>query len=78
LYDDRGFDQQRSDMPDDHEDNLFAPMDGPGSTTGHWSAQAKRNSVYTEALEMHPGRKMAVAALAALGATVLLVRGASR
>ena len=73
----RGARQQRSDMADDGQDNLFEPMAGPGAATGEWSEQAKQSSVYTSRLEFHPNRKLALA-VAAVGGALLLFRGAGR
>jgi short-subunit dehydrogenase len=73
----RGVRQQLSDQPDDGQDNLFEPLRGRGSTTGDWSEQAHRSSIYTHLLEFHPGRKLAMMAAAA-GAALLLVRRVGR
>ncbi len=73
LQGQRGTRQQRSDRPDDAEDNLFAPMDGPGSTTGDWSEQSKSSSVYTAVVETHQRRTAAIL-VAGLGGTLLLLR----
>ena len=73
----RGVRQQKSGKPDDGRDNLFGPMPGPGSSTGDFGEGARASSIYTEALEQHPRRKLALA-IAALGGTLLLVRGIGR
>ncbi|HEX8070916.1 MAG TPA: SDR family oxidoreductase [Pyrinomonadaceae bacterium] len=52
-------------------DNLFAPVDEPGSTIGEYSSQATTVSPFTRFFEPHPARKRLLAA-AALGALALL------
>ena len=68
----RAFDQQKTDRPPDHRDNLFEPSTGTGSTTGDFGEGSKATSLYTRHLELHPGRKraLAIGALIGLGALV--------
>lgn len=77
LQGQRGTRQQHSDKPDGGEDNLFAPMEGPGSTTGDRSEQSKSSSIYTDVIEMHYRRTVAVLA-AGFGGTFLLLRKLTR
>jgi NAD(P)-dependent dehydrogenase (short-subunit alcohol dehydrogenase family) len=56
----RMFQKQRSGQPDNGVDNLFAPLDGPGSTTGEFGQQSHSTSLYTRYLELHPGRQVAL------------------
>ena len=77
LQDERGFKQQRTDQPDDGQDNLFAPLDGPGSATGEFGQRSKATSLYTRHLELHPERKRVLSA-AALAGLVALVRRVGR
>lgn len=77
LQNDRGFRQQRSGRPDDGVDNLSQPMPGPGSTTGSWSEDSRRSSLYTEFFEFHPWRK-AFTAFALSTTALLALRRAGR
>ena len=70
----RLFEQQRTDRPDDGTNNLFSPVPGTGSVTGEFGEGSKAVSLYTRYLELHPTRKRALAALAALGGFVLVRR----
>ncbi len=70
----KAFEQQRTSQPDDGRDNLFAPLDGGGSTTGEFGRKSKSASPYTRYLEQHPGRKRAALGAAALGALALVRR----
>jgi short-subunit dehydrogenase len=58
--------QQKADRPDDPRDNLFQPSTGPGSTRGEFGDGAKRASLYTRELELHPMRKRAIVLAAAV------------
>jgi NAD(P)-dependent dehydrogenase (short-subunit alcohol dehydrogenase family) len=62
LQDGRMFKQQRTDEPDNGQDNLFRPSTGSGSTTGDFGESSKSSSLYTTLLELHPNRKRALAA----------------
>jgi hypothetical protein len=73
----RGFEQQKTDRPDDRRDNLFEPSTGPGSSTGEFGHGARPDSLYTRHLELHPNRKRA-AVLALLVGAVALIRRAGR
>jgi NAD(P)-dependent dehydrogenase (short-subunit alcohol dehydrogenase family) len=77
LQNERGFTQQRTDQPDDGQDNLFAPMSGTGSATGEFGQRAQATSLYTRHLELHPNRKRALNA-AVLAGLVALVRRVGR
>ena len=70
----RGVKQQLTDRADDAVDNLFEPSRGRGAMTGDWGSKAKHASVYTQAMEYHPWRKVALAG-AAIGAAALAARG---
>jgi short-subunit dehydrogenase len=64
--------KQRSDRPDDRTDNVFSPSTGPGAVEGSFGQRAKSTSLYTTALEQHPGRiRVLLAGAAALGITAL-------
>jgi NAD(P)-dependent dehydrogenase (short-subunit alcohol dehydrogenase family) len=74
LQNDRGFEQQRSDQPDDGQDNLFAPMNGQGSVTGDFGQRSKATSLYTRHLELHPQRQRVLNAVALAGLVTLVRR----
>jgi len=71
------FKVQRTDRPDDGQDNLFEPVGGKGSTTGEFGRLSRSTSLYTRHLERYPNRKRVLLGLAAAGA-VALVRRAGR
>ena len=71
------FRMQQKDEPPRPGDNLFAPLDEPGSTIGEYSAQSTAISPYTRQLEFHPNRKRALLAAVAIGACAL-IRGVGR
>jgi len=73
----KAFEKQQTSQPDDGEDNLFAPMAGPGSATGEFGSKSKSTSVFTEKLELHPRRQRRLLAGAG-AATVALVRRSGR
>jgi short-subunit dehydrogenase len=73
----RAFRQQRTDQPDDGRDNLFAPLDGIGSTTGEFGRRSQSVSLYTRLLGLHPNRERALAG-AGLGGAIALVRRIGR
>jgi short-subunit dehydrogenase len=70
----RAFEQQRTQRPDDHRDNLFEASTGPGSTTGEFGSGSKSTSLYTSLLELHPNRKRIAAAVLGLAALALVRR----
>jgi short-subunit dehydrogenase len=70
----RAFEQQKTQRPDDHRDNLFEASTGPGSTTGQFGTGSKSSSLYTSFLELHPNRKRITAAALLLGALTLVRR----
>jgi len=65
------FEQQKTDEPDDGEDNLFVPSRGPGSVKGEFGDGSQPQSLYTRTVGFHPnlGRALAVATL--VGAVAL-------
>lgn len=71
------FKQQKTDQPDNGQDNLFEPMRETGSRTGDFGQHSKSTSLYTRYLEQHPNRKRVLLGLATAGA-VALVRRAGR
>lgn len=73
----RMFSSQKSDQPDDQQDNFEEPMAGPGSVSGDFGEDSKATSIYTRAVELHPERKIALT-LGALAAGLLLVRRVGR
>ena len=63
---------QLTDRPDDGVDNLDAPMDDDGATTGQFGQGSRSRSLYTELVGLHPNRARAiVGATVATGAAVL-------
>ena len=74
LQGDRMFKKQKTNQPDDGQDNLFAPLDGKGSTTGDFGERSKSTSLYTRYLELHPNRQCALLGMALLGAAALVRR----
>jgi NAD(P)-dependent dehydrogenase (short-subunit alcohol dehydrogenase family) len=77
LQNERGFRQQQTDQPDDGQDNLFAPLEGTGSTTGEFGQRSQAISLFTRHLELHPRRTRMLSA-AVLAGLVALVRRAGR
>lgn len=73
----RMFKEQRTDRPDDGQDNLFAPMGGTGAVTGTFGAHAKPHSLYTRYLGLYPDRQR-VLTLGVVAAATALVRRAGR
>ncbi|MBW3622474.1 MAG: SDR family NAD(P)-dependent oxidoreductase [Armatimonadetes bacterium] len=72
LRGDWSFKLQKSDLPDNHRDNLDAAMPLTGSR-GDYGKLAHPTSFYTRHLELHPNRKRALL-LAGLGVAFLLLR----
>jgi short-subunit dehydrogenase len=70
----RMFKQQKTNRPDDGKDNLFAPMNGTGSTTGEFGERSKSTSLFTRELELHPNRKRLLVAAGLLGLLTLARR----
>jgi short-subunit dehydrogenase len=68
------FKQQKTNQPDDGQDNLFAPMVGQAATTSEFGNKAKSTSLYTRYLEQHPNRKRLFLSAATLGALMLVRR----
>ncbi|MDP9372533.1 MAG: SDR family NAD(P)-dependent oxidoreductase [Chloroflexota bacterium] len=68
---------QKTDRPDDGQDNLYEPRGGTGSTTGDFGWRSRSTSLYTRHLAQYPNRERALLGAAALGA-VALVRRAGR
>ena len=62
----RTWSKQRTQQPDDGQDNLFTPSRGPGEVTGASGSGAKSSSVYTDVFELHPERIRLALGLAAL------------
>ncbi len=64
---------QQTDQTDDGVDNLFAPLDDDGTTTGRFGHGSWSRSLYTEWFGLHPNRvRAAVTATAALGVAALV------
>jgi len=61
---------QRTDRPDDGDDNLERPSTGLGDTTGSFGTRSFGTSLYTRVLGLHPARArlLATGALAGVGA----------
>jgi hypothetical protein len=70
----RAFEQQKTQRPDDHRDNLFDASTGPGATTGQFGEGSMSSSLYTSLLELHPNRKRIAAAALLVGALTLVRR----
>jgi hypothetical protein len=77
LRDGRMYRMQKSDLPDDGQDNLFTPSRGPGEVRGPFGRGAFGSSLYTRTFEYHPALKVAalglVAPAVALSAAVAAV-----
>ncbi|MGY1605311.1 SDR family oxidoreductase [Geodermatophilus sp. SYSU D00815] len=72
----RVVENQRTDRPDDGVDNLDAPLDDAGATTGAFGQRSRSRSLYTELVGLHPRRTRAVvAALVAGGLAAVARRG---
>jgi NAD(P)-dependent dehydrogenase (short-subunit alcohol dehydrogenase family) len=69
---------QKTDRPDDGQDNLYQPSHGPGRSTGEFGRRSKSVSLYTRWLGLHPARGRVVVAAAVAGAAVALRRAARR
>jgi NAD(P)-dependent dehydrogenase (short-subunit alcohol dehydrogenase family) len=63
---------QEADLPDDGVDNLDAPLDEAGSVHGEWGGMARRHSIYTSLIELHPARARAAVAAAVVAVLVVL------
>ncbi len=75
LQSERLWKQQKSDQADSGQDNLFAPLNGPASSTGSFGQMSMPVSPYTRFLELHPARKRWVLAASVVGTIALLARG---
>ena len=69
------FEMQKTDQPDNGQDNLFESVRETGSTTGDFGQFSRSTSFYTRYLEQYPNRKRVLLGLAAAG-TLTLVRRA--
>jgi short-subunit dehydrogenase len=67
--------KQKTDRPDVGTDNLFSTSTGPGAVEGSFGQRAKSTSLYTTALEQHPGRIRALLATGAVLGVTALRRG---
>jgi len=65
LFGDWSAKAQISNQPDDGTDNVFDPVIGPGRVKGDFGHISFPSSLYTEALELEPHRKLLLAAAAA-------------
>lgn len=69
MQNDRAFNQQMSDQPDDPRDNLFEPVTESGRVYGDYGSFQKSASPYTRYLELHPNVKRVIyVALASMAA----------
>jgi hypothetical protein len=68
------FKLQQKDEPPRPGDNLFAPMNETGATTGEYTHRSTNFSPFTRHLEPYPNRKRLLVAAAAVGAFALLRR----
>jgi hypothetical protein len=73
----KAFAKQKTRKPDDGRDNLYEPMPGPGRVHGAFGGKAKSTSLYTEKLELHPGRQRALL-VGAAAAGLMAARRAGR
>ncbi|MBA3549242.1 MAG: SDR family NAD(P)-dependent oxidoreductase [Nannocystis sp.] len=74
----RFFRKQRTLLPDDGQNNLFSPVQGPGEVRGIFGEDAARTSLYTRIFEYYPRLKSATAALIgpwALGPVIRVLAG---
>jgi short-subunit dehydrogenase len=80
----RAIDRQRTELPDDGQDNLDAPAPGPWDTTDQWSTtgqfgrRSATTSPYTTLFGLHPGRGRLVLGLAAAALILGARRGGRR
>lgn len=75
LTRDTAFRLQMSTLPDDNQDNLFAPMPSETYTIhGEWSDKMRPDSIGTRLFELHPTRARALAAAAAAAALFAVSR----
>jgi short-subunit dehydrogenase len=72
------FKLQQQDEPPRPGDNLFAPMNETGATTGEYTHRSTNFSPFTRHLEPYPNRKRLLLAAAAFGAFALLRRRGGR
>ncbi|MFL5761131.1 MAG: SDR family oxidoreductase [Thermomicrobiales bacterium] len=70
----QAFNQQRTEVPDDGQDNMFAPLSGTGSVTGDFGTHSQSVSLYTRVLGLHPNRERALVGLTLAGAMVMARR----
>jgi NAD(P)-dependent dehydrogenase (short-subunit alcohol dehydrogenase family) len=73
LFGDRMVKSQLTEEPPSERDNLFAPVEGRGSTTGRFGDRSKSTSVYTRLFELRPVPMKAVL-LALLAGSLALWR----
>ncbi|SRR6266508_155889 len=72
-------DSQRTDRPDNGQDNLYQPVPEPGSTTGSFGRASKSTSLYTRWFGLHPARaRVAGGAVLAVGVAALRWAGRRR
>jgi NAD(P)-dependent dehydrogenase (short-subunit alcohol dehydrogenase family) len=69
---------QRTDRPDDAEDNLERASTGPGDTTGSFGTESYGTSLYTRLLGLHPARARLVATGALAGMAAATARALRR
>jgi NAD(P)-dependent dehydrogenase (short-subunit alcohol dehydrogenase family) len=68
---------QKTDEPDNGLDNLDAPLDRQGETTGQFGQKSRSRSLYTEWFGLHPNRARVAVAAGGVGVAALL-RAATR
>jgi short-subunit dehydrogenase len=78
MQNDRAFNQQNSNLPDDPRDNLFETVEEGGRVYGDYSALEKSASPYTRYLELHPNVKRGIYLTLASLAAFRRVRSAFR
>jgi short-subunit dehydrogenase len=66
--------KQKTDRPDNGQDNLDQPMIETGSTTGDFGEKSKSVSLYTRHLEQYPNRKRLLTGAILVAAATLLRR----
>jgi NAD(P)-dependent dehydrogenase (short-subunit alcohol dehydrogenase family) len=69
---------QLTDRPDDGVDNVDAPLNDIGATTGEFGRKSRSRSLYTEVLGLHPNRARTVVGATAVVGAAALARAARR
>lgn len=73
LQNNRMFRKQKTNQPDDNQDNLFEPVGGPGAIHGSFGAEAKTRSLYTRLFEQNAWLMAASEIITAILAVPLII-----